>query len=118
MEHHRARAVGMDQPVLGAPPEPGDPRPAQRLDEIGGERAAQVGAVDGNARDPPAVENARQPADRGFDFGELGHGLRLLTAFARPAIASKARPAWQTPIPFRSATKTWPPPRRPRGSAR
>ena len=49
------------------------------------ERAAQVRTIDRNARDPLSIQNARQPADGGFDFGKFGHGSAV-TSFAAPAI--------------------------------
>ncbi len=67
-------ARGVDQPVFGAPGEPGNLRTGQRLDQSGREGTTQIGAVDGHAGDGLAIEKARQPAHGGLDFGKFGHG--------------------------------------------
>ena len=69
MEDHCVAAVGGDQAIFGAPPEPGDPRPGQPLAEIVGEGAAEVSAAQFDPPDPPPVEHLGQTANGGFDFG-------------------------------------------------
>ena len=48
-------------------------RPGQSLDEIGRDRAAQVGAVGGHAGEALALEHVGEAPDSGFDFGQFGH---------------------------------------------
>jgi hypothetical protein len=69
VEHHRPVAVGVDQPVLGAPPHPGHARAGQRLRQIGGERAAQIEPVDAHARDGLPFQHGGEATNGGFDFG-------------------------------------------------
>ena len=92
MEDHRVAAIGVDQPIFGAPAEAGDPRAGQPLAQIGRERPAQVGAARLDARDAGGPSSTRlKPADGGFDFGQLRHGSRDMASAAPQAPARGAR---------------------------
>ena len=86
VEDHGLPPVHMDQPVLGAAREAGDPRAGQHLHEVWRERAAQVRAAGLDTRDDLAIKDMGKAADGGFDFGQFGHGLMPLTGFAVAAI--------------------------------
>ena len=73
MEDHRVAAIGIDQPVFGASPEPGHHGTGESLAEIGGERPAQVGPARLDERDPLVLQYRAKPVDGGFDFGKLRH---------------------------------------------
>ena len=74
MQDHRVAAIGIYKPVLGAPPQPGDGRARQPLAQIHRHGAAQVGAVQNDARYLLPIKDRAQTADGGFDFGKFGHG--------------------------------------------
>ena len=69
VEHERIAAVGVDQPIFGAPMKPDDPRAGQPLAEIDGERAAQIRAARLDPFDAAAVKHMGKAADGRFDFG-------------------------------------------------
>ena len=69
MENHRLPPVRMDQAVFGAAPKTGYGCASQRLDQVNGEWAAQVGPARLNPDEPCAIQIARQSAYGGFDFG-------------------------------------------------
>ena len=85
MEDQRVAAVGVDQPVFGAAAKPGHARAGQPLAEVHRERAPQVRPPRLDARDPPALEDARKAADGGLDFGKLGHRCAIWRSGAKPA---------------------------------
>lgn len=65
--------IGVDQPIFGAAPQPSHPRARKRLHKIGGKGAAKVGAAHVDAHDLFALEDLRETAHRGFDFGKFWH---------------------------------------------
>jgi hypothetical protein len=73
MEDQCVAAIGVDQPIFGAPAQARDPRPGQPLAQIGLERPAQVRPAQLDRRDPSPLEQGGEPANRGFDLGKLRH---------------------------------------------
>ena len=61
MEDEGVAAVGLDQPIFGAPAEPGDAGAGQPLAQVGRERPAQVRAAQLDRRDPPALQHGARP---------------------------------------------------------
>ena len=73
VKDQRIPAIGRDQPIFRAPPKPGDPRAGQPLAKIERHRAAQIGAPRLDPNEPPPFEDAGQPANGRFDFGQFRH---------------------------------------------
>jgi hypothetical protein len=69
VEDHRPPAVGMDQAILRAATKARYGGTSQRLDQVGGKWAAQIGTARRDADQPRAIKIARQSAYGGFDFG-------------------------------------------------
>src|SRR5215213_6822451 len=76
VEDQRVATIGVDQPEFGAAADVNHTCASQPLAKILGEGPAEVRAPRFDALQPPPAEHARQPANGGFDFGELGHGWR------------------------------------------
>ena len=67
MEDHRVAAVGLDQPIFGAPAEPGDARAGQPLAQVRRERPAQIrrgAARSRRSAGPSAPARGRAPSSR------------------------------------------------------
>ena len=74
MEDQRVAAIGVDQPIFGAPPQPGHARAGQPLAQVRRERrgADRRGAARRASAARPS-STLRQAAHGGLDFGKLGH---------------------------------------------
>ena len=74
-EMHQQHVAGgeVGEQVFRPPPEPGDAAPLQPLDELPGQRPAQVGAARLDPHEARALHHGLQPAPDGLDFGQLGH---------------------------------------------
>ena len=71
-QHHAV--VELDQNVLGAPFDGGDPAPGEALGKGFGEGHAEIGAALLDPDEGAAHQMGREAAADGFDFGKLGHG--------------------------------------------
>src|SRR3546814_1956050 len=80
VEDQRIAAIGVDQAVFGAPPQPCHARAGHPLSQVGRYRPPQFGAARLHPDERLAFQHRTQPADGGFDFGKLGHGAKSLMA--------------------------------------
>ena len=71
-------ALQFDQQVLGAPPAAQNLAPFG-LPDLFRYWPAQAGVTHHDARNPPAIEKRRNAPQGGFDFGQFGHVVRLLS---------------------------------------
>ena len=88
VEDERVAAVRIDQPVFGATAKTCDMGAGQALPKVDRKRAPEVRTPRLHACDSLSLQNARQAADGGLDFGKLGHCGAIWRTAAKPARAS------------------------------
>jgi hypothetical protein len=66
-------AIGIDEPVFGSPAKSDDASPGHPLAQVDRKRAPEIGAPRLDIRQAPAIEHARQSANRRLDFRKFRH---------------------------------------------